>query len=370
MRRSRHLRVGPLVLGLVVLATSVVGCTQDPPASALKTETFTLGPFSLGPAGSETYRAAGFRGMDHPDGAIAIKAVRWHVLDGEGRELPSTDHRLHFHHVVAYSDREVDTACGYGSERWAAPGSERTDLELPNGYAYFTDTDDSWYANYDVMNLSDQPMTNVRVRYDVVYTTDRSTLRDVTPYWLDLAGCAGSGEISVPGGGAPGSVWTDTDTFRIRYPGVIVAVRGHMHDRGIDITLTGRSEQTICKATAVYDDGSDGAPPPPTGDDHGMDHGGDDHGTDHGGGGHSDTGPRITAIPLCKDLSYPVSANEQVAVTVRYHDEEALPDAMGKMLVYVADTRPPATTTTRRPTTSRPPTSRPAPPTTSPLTAD
>src|SRR3954464_1640486 len=98
MRRSRRLRVGPLVLGLALLASSAVSCTQDPPASALKTETFTLGPFSLGAAGSEPYRAAGFREMDPPDGAIAIKAVRWHVLDDEGRELASTDHRLHFHH--------------------------------------------------------------------------------------------------------------------------------------------------------------------------------------------------------------------------------------------------------------------------------
>ena len=90
---------------------------------------------------------------------------------------------------------------------------------------------------------------------------------------------------------------------------------------------------------------------------------------EHGSGGHADTGPRITAIPLCKNLSYPVMANEQVAVTVRYHNEETLDDAMGKMLVYVADTRPP-TTTTRRPTTTRPPTSQPASPTTSPLATD
>src|SRR4051812_29183570 len=96
MRRSRHARVGPQVSGLVVLlamlATSVMGCTTDPPASAVRTETFTLGPFDLGPAGSDGYRASGFREMEHPDGAIAVKAVHWHVLDGDGRELPATDH--------------------------------------------------------------------------------------------------------------------------------------------------------------------------------------------------------------------------------------------------------------------------------------
>jgi hypothetical protein len=346
-------RLAALVLGLMLIGGTVSACTTDPPAGSIKTATYTLGPFTMAAAG----RASGFRAMPHPAGDIAVKAMRWRVLDGDGKVIPNTDHRLHFHHLVAYSNRERDPACGGTSQRWAAPGSERTDLELPNGFGYFTKTDDVWYGNYDLMNLSAETLTDIRVEYTVEYATDRSSLRNVTPYWLDLGGCTGEGTIEVPGGGAPGSIHTASDTFQLRYPGLIVAVRGHMHDRGIDITLANRAGTEICKAAARYDDGSDGVPPPGTGGDHGgMDHGG---GGDMDHGGHSDTGPRITAIPLCKNLLFPVQTNEEVRVTVRYHNEEALPDAMGKMLVYVAETAPPAPSTTRRPTTTRTPSRAP-----------
>jgi hypothetical protein len=352
-------RFAALALGLTLIGGTLSACTTDPPAGSIKTATYTLGPFTMTAAGTDGYRASGFRAMDHPEGDIAVKAVRWRVLDGDGEEIPATDHRLHFHHVVAYSDREPDPACGGRSERWAAPGSERTDLELPTGFAYFTSTDDDWYGNYDLMNLSDATLTGVRVEYRVEYTTDRSSLHNVTPYWLDLGGCFGEGTITVPGGGGAKSVYTKSASFKLRNPGVVVAVRGHMHDRGIDIALTDEAGREICRTAARYDDGSDGTPPPGTGDDGGMDHG--DGGMDHGGGGgmdhggHSDSGPRIVAIPLCKNRQHPVRAGEEVRVTVRYHNEEALPDAMAKMLVYVAEVPLPAPPTTRRATTTRRP---------------
>jgi hypothetical protein len=283
------------------------------------------------------------------------------VLDGDGNEVPSTDHRIHFHHVVGYSSKERDPACGGTSERFVAPGSERTDLVLPDGYGYYTNARDSWYGNYDIMNLSASAQ-RVTVKYDVVYTKDRTGLHDVTPWWLDNAGCFGAGTITVPGGGEPGSVYTKTSGFTLKYPGKVVAVRGHVHDRGIDATLTAANGDVICHAVAEYDDGSDGTPPPTTTTMPGMDHGdhdGDDHGgTDPGGGmdhGHSESGPRLKAIPLCKNLSYPVAAGERVNVSVRYHNEERLTDAMGKMLVYVAEDRPPVTTTTRAPRTTAAP---------------
>jgi hypothetical protein len=137
---------------------------------------------------------------------------------------------------VAYSNRERDPTCGGTSERWAAPGSERTDLEPPDGYAYFTGARDSWYGNYDIMTLSDVPQ-KITVRYDPVYARDRTALHDVTPYWLDNAGCRPEGTITVPGGGEAGSIYTTSTSSpdATRAPlwpcGVTVTVRDHNEQR-------------------------------------------------------------------------------------------------------------------------------------------
>jgi hypothetical protein len=351
MKRSHARHVG-VVAGLVVVAASFGGCSySDPPAEAMETRTYTIGPFNLGPAGSPTGRATGMAPMEHPPGAIAVKAVHWHVRDAEGNDIPNTDHRIHFHHVVAYSNKQRDQGCSrYSSsagERWAAPGSERTDLELPNGYAYFVEDPatnperkDTWRGNYDIMNETGEEIDGIHVDYDVTYTTDRSSLHPVTPYWFDLNDCPGNGQYTVPGGGEPGSIDTRTKRFVLPKDGKLVAVRGHMHDRGIDVTLTDGAGNVLCRAAAVYDDGSDGAPHPAGDGDGGMDHGGDGR-MDHGNpSGHTEGGPRVIAIPLCKDLAVPITAGQEVFVTARYHNEERLTDAMGKMLLYVAEDEP------------------------------
>jgi hypothetical protein len=362
MMKSHRARFGALLLSAALASTSAVACTlADPPAADVITKTYSFGPFDLEPDGTEGSRVSGWADLPKPDGDIAVKSIRWQVRDGQGNEIPSTDHRVHFHHVVAYSTKtRPDPMCRsiyYGS-RFAAPGSERTPLVLPPGFAYFANAADEWTGNYDIMNLTDEPQPGIHVTYDVTYTQNRKGLLDVTPYWLDLAQCSAAGTFAVPGGGEPGSLFTRSLAFTLPRFGMVVAVRSHMHDGGVDVTLTDSRGGEICRGTAVYDDGG--------GDDPGGGHGHEHDSPD----GHAAAGPRIKEIPLCTGLHHLVAAGEQVTLTARYHNEQALSDAMGKVLVYVADVPAPGATTT---TTTRPATTRPAttgsPTTAAPTTA-
>jgi hypothetical protein len=368
MTRSRAARFGALLLSLAMVGTSFAACSyKDPPAADLITEKFSLGPFDLAPDGTSGDRAQGWRTMARPAGDIAVKTIRWKVLDGADNEIPSTDHRIHFHHVVAYSTRHRDPTCPYsvGGERWAAPGSERTPLLMPDGYAYFAGAGDVWTGNYDIMNLTDEPQTGIHVTYDITYTRNRSTLHDVQPYWLDLAKCTPAGTIAIPGGGEPGSVYSKSETFTLPYLGVVVGVRSHLHDGGIDVTTADPDGNVICRGAAVYteDDGGGG----------GHEHSHESTNSD----GHATSGPRIKEIPFCANLNVAVNAGEKITVTARYHNEQTLDDAMGKVIVYVGESRPatpapgsstPRTTSpaTTSPEITSPATTSPGPATTSP----
>jgi hypothetical protein len=341
MSRTRRVHLVALVTGLLLVASPLAGCVyQDPPPEAMVRKRFEVPRvFHLNPEGTDGDRFSGFLDMPTPDADVAIKAVSWKVLDGDGEEIAVSDPRIHFHHAVAYSSRQPDPVCGGDRHRWNAPGSERTDLELPNGYAYFVNKTDDWRVNIDLMNLSDEQLTDVKLVYDITYATDRSTLHDVTPYWLDASGCRGSFVLS--GDGDP-AIYTRQASFTLPQPGRVVAVRGHFHPGGIDATLStveaGGPGREICRTTGVY----------------GEPGGGHEHGGNHGEPG-AEPGPaerNLVAIPLCKNLSFSVTAGQQVRVAVRYHNDVYMADAMASMLVYVAEDRvqpPPAPPTTAGP---------------------
>jgi hypothetical protein len=323
MIRKRRARLGALAAGLLVLAPTLAGCVyQDPPAEAIATKRFTLlnggqqRVFDLAPDGAEGDRFSGTVTMQAPGEDIAIKKVSWHVLDAAGAEIPVTDHRIHFHHAVAYSRKATDPVCGGSSHRWNAPGSERTELELPNGYAYFVSAADRWSVNIDLMNTSAERQNGIKLVYDITYTKDRSTLHDVTPYWLDASGCAGQFVLS---GDRDPLIYSKERSFVLPKAGKVVAVRGHFHAAGIDATLTTADGRVICRTAGVY----------------GEPGGGHDHG--HGGEPTAPPERNLLAIPLCKDLSFDVRAGERVNVAVRYHNDVYMQDAMASMLVYVAE---------------------------------
>jgi hypothetical protein len=330
-RRARARLIGPLAV--MVMATIGTGCTVDPPE--LLTATYELAPFNFEPMGATGDESNSYDvGIPRPPGDIAVKRITWKLVDGAGTEIPATSHDIHFHHVVLFNSGHADHACpstrsGLGG-RFAAPGGERTPLELPNGFAYFSGSRDVWSATWHLMNLSDQPQRNIRVQYTVTWARDRSTLASATPYWLDQAGCGGAGTITVPGGGDP-AVYQRERTFTMPRSGVIRAVRSHMHDGGIDVTLFRADGQVICTGTPVYHQPEGG----------GHEHGGPD---EHG---HGADAARIVAIPLCTNLDVRINAGDRLRQVVRYDNGLRQTDAMGSNLVYlVEDPLPPAPSTT------------------------
>lgn len=348
MTMRRGSRAGLIVLLLtLVVSASVSGCAVDP--QQLYTETYELPPFNFAPVGTEGDQSNSIRSnIPRPPGDIAVKRITWKMIDGAGKEIPATNHDIHFHHVVLFNRGHEDWACrnrdgqidngGLGG-RWAAPGGERTPLDLANGFAYFSAASDVWSASWHIMNLTAQPQQNIRVQYTVTWARDRTTLAAVTPYWFDQAGCGGGGTITVPGGGTP-AIYERQRIFTVGRSGVIRAVRSHMHDGGIDVTLSKMDGTVICKGTAVYHQPEGG--------------GGHEHGDpmDHG---HGNTGePRIVAIPLCTGLDVRVATGEQLRQVVRYRNDKAQPDAMGSNLVYVNEDPLPPTPSTTRPVTTGP----------------
>jgi hypothetical protein len=338
---SRRVRVGLAMSALVVLGGALSGCAADPPAEDVVTETFDVPGnradkkgFDLLPEGTTDTAGGNWQsnvyggGMPRPRQGekIAVKSIRWKVLDAEGNEIPSSDHRIHMHHVVMHDSQQINNSCSTTSRngRFAAPGGERTPLLLPAGYAYVSEATSRWTADWHIMNQSPVPMNGIRVTYEVTYTTNLDTLVPVNPYWIDTAGTtAGSdagtcnaGQFNVPFGGTP-TVYERTRRFKVKHTGLVLAVRTHMHAGAIDVTVRNGAGDEICRGVPRYEDAPGGA----------HEHGHTD----------SDLPPlsAILEVPLCQPENVAVYAGDDLLVSVRYNSDRPLNEVMGSALVYI-----------------------------------
>ena len=215
-----------------------------PAQAARKTETFRFGPIDV--AGYEVRQ----NGMDfdipRPAGAGSIVAMDADLVDASGRPIPIR--RLMLHHIVFTNLGRRDATCGQFTlldsltkvpalaERFYAAGEERATLDLPAGYGYRVDGDDTWGLAYMVMNhraRADRAYVRYRVTWD-----DDPALRPVTPVWMDVRNCNMDPVYDVPGGGRPGSTHTETMDWTVPEAGRIVAGGGHVHGGGRRLDLS------------------------------------------------------------------------------------------------------------------------------------
>jgi hypothetical protein len=169
---------------------------------------------------------------------------------------------------------------------------------MPSGYGYRVKTLDVWNYVVSLMNFQPDPQT---VYVDVTYTLASSDLKAVKPVWLDIDQC-GDSEYSIPAG--PSDTHWD---WRVNVEGKIVAIFGHLHDYGVDITATNQSfgGEVICDSVAGY-------------------------GNDPSYLGHLDSMTSCQADPVAL-----VAKGQTVRIHSMYDAPEPMDDVMGIMIAYI-----------------------------------
>lgn len=305
-RRGVLLAVGA---GIALLSAACVPLTNPPSGGgSTMTGTYRIGPFNLAAMGQPGWESNASRaGVPRPSGSFGIQSMDFDIVDANGN--PVSAHDVHLHHVLLIDSSKPDYLCPGRGQRFAGSGMERTPLRLHDPYAYLVGSSERWDALWHIMNMSDTARS-VYIQYKVGYQpgANASNSRGVVPFFMDVTGC-GNSEYDVPGNGGPGSVHTKAKTWLAPFDGIAVYAGGHLHDGGVDITLSDPNAQLSCKMTPVYMDmGMD----PMAADDLGM----------------------IDHIPPCP-MHNMVFQGKPYTVTSRYRNDVPIPGAMGIVLTYV-----------------------------------
>jgi plastocyanin len=315
----RQLAIALALLGLLALAA--------PAGAATRTLTFRQGPIQIG--GYEVRQEA-VGNLPHPELEGYITHMSVDIVDARGRKLPIR--RVMLHHVVfsnagRYVGEHHDATCGAFTmwdsvtsvdafaERFYAAGEERAKLALPAGYGYPVHPGDKWLMLYMLMNHR-AATDRAYIRYHVTVETG-DALQAVTPYWLDVRNCQADPIFNVPGGGKPGSTYSQTAAWTAPSSGRIVAGGGHVHGgaKGLTVTEPACGNRTIATSKPLW-----------------------------GGPGH----PFYHVFPVLHepgpiDMSrfetargIPIAKGEQLTLKATYGDELPHTRVMGIMLLYMA----------------------------------
>lgn len=219
----------------------------SPAAAETKTETYTVGPITVGPY--QVKQAIDF-GIPKPPEDAWITAMDVDVVDRPGGQQVPID-RLMLHHVVfanlgrVLGERRDGTCSNFTSldsmttlpgagERFYGAGEERARLTLPPGYAYQSYGADTWLITWMLMNHRAETDA-AYIQYHVTYDTEPKT--QVKPYWLDEKNCLSDPVFNAPGGGKPGSTYRRSTTWTVPESGRIVAGGGHVHGGAKNLVL-------------------------------------------------------------------------------------------------------------------------------------
>jgi hypothetical protein len=243
-----------LLLGGLFYHPDVASSSEvaEPP---VRTKSFRIGPWDLAPINEEGWQVLGNEELPHPKGNVAIKAMKFHVVNGHGHHVGL--HAVHLHHIVAINENQPDAVCPGVGARFAGTGAERTPLKLARNFRYRVDDGDVWGSTFHIHTTSSEPAHDVYVEYTIKYQRIKpgSDFKYTTPYFLDVTGCwqNSASLYDVPGGGQPGSTHTAAKTYTAQRDGRAVWAGGHIHAGGIDISLTrDATGDDICTAVASY----------------------------------------------------------------------------------------------------------------------
>jgi hypothetical protein len=331
--------LGMGLAGLVLIMPGLIldgaGAAADPVAGVQET-LVRYGPFVLPPAGQggdADHANVVLPNVPKPCEDCFIVRAEPDLVYDDGTPA-NLDTGLMLHHAVLFNHGRSDTTCGtdtfFGGfgERFLASGNERTVKQFPAGYGYHLGRD-AVTGVFHIMNHSAETKTvffTFKIRW---LAGSASGVRPVIPVWLDINNCRTS-EYAVPAG--PSSehwTWKSTVTGRI------VSAGGHVHSGGLRTVLRNQtSGRHVCTSWAGY-----GKKPAYMGS--------------------------IESMSYCSwDALGVVRAGDTLDLESVYDAAEAVPDAMGIMMIHVHETDdlsetspPPAETTgATAPPSAAPPT--------------
>lgn len=237
---------GPTILLSIALAAVFAA-----PATALGAQlTYRYGPIGLGPHEVEQSTALGGVPKPNLDGFVTRMEVD--VVDARGQKVSPA--RVMLHHIVFlnlgeagrfdHRDWTCTTFTGLDgktkvpalADRFYASGEERNVLALPDGYGYQVSGKDNWVLLWMLMNHR-HVTDKVYIEYRLTYETERR-LAPAYMVWLDVRNCLSDPVFDVPGGGAPGSTYSQSTTWTAPTSGRLVAGGGHVHGGGKSVVLS------------------------------------------------------------------------------------------------------------------------------------
>jgi hypothetical protein len=160
------------------------------------------------------------------------------------------------HHIVLHApDAKWGNPAVNCFSHFFAMGEEAQEMPKTGDYgiANMTAGGDapSWFLTHMLMNHRAYDL-KVYVRTRITYSDTPKT--ELTPLWIDTAGCHPDPTYTVPGGGKKGSSHTDDAIWTVPEDGRIVGAQGHLHGGGRYQTVTNLScgNRRMWRSQAYY----------------------------------------------------------------------------------------------------------------------
>ena len=289
--------------------------------------TFRYGPIAVRPYSVDERDAAYDIPKPNVDGFVT--SMEAHLVDANGARVPVQ--RVMLHHVIfsnagsRLGDKRNPT-CGRItmfdgvtqvpglSEPFFGSAEEDVTGRFPSGYGYPVKGADRWVLTWMLMNHQNRP-DSVYIQYTLDYQTGPG-LTPAYPVGLDVRDCRLDPVFDVPGGGPPGSTFSQSTTWTAPYSGRIVAALGHLHGGGKDAVLTQPDcgDRTLVRSVPTW-----GLPDDPFYRVRPILH---------------EPGPINMSLVTSK-TGFPVAAGQRLKLTVNYDDQLPHMRVMGIMGLYI-----------------------------------
>jgi plastocyanin len=246
--------------------TTAAVSTDDAPIAGATRYSFKYGPIEV---------KAGQNNIAFSSGAVPKPPVDGFIvrmkpdIQRADKTIPRVD-EIHLHHGV-WVNTSGKTASGSRKlDLFMAAGEEKTITTMPAGYGYPYTTADDWIINYMIHNLNQEPEP-IWITYDldvIPATSAPSTMKAVTPIWMDVQAGNGYPVFDVMKGSGTDGVFTYPDDATEPYSGgakinewtadrdvTLVGTAGHLHPGGLYTDLNvkrGDATAPLFRSEAKY----------------------------------------------------------------------------------------------------------------------